>query len=82
VVPVEAARRAAWPWFFFPFHLVPWLISSWSVDRDRMWGKLPFADGHVEGIAATWDRRSDIVMLTGVHPNFVEACKQHQVNHA
>jgi hypothetical protein len=78
LVPVEAARRAAWPWFFLPGHLIAWLASSWRVDGDRVWGKLPFATGQVEGIRATYDRRARIVMLSGVHADSVRACKAHQ----
>lgn len=78
LVPVEAARRASWPWVFFPLHLFTWLLAASSVQRDRMWGKLPFAAGHVEGIAATWDRRSKTVTLTGVHQKFIDACHEHQ----
>jgi hypothetical protein len=77
-VPVEAARRAVWPWWFFPMHAVTWLVAWRSVDRDRRWGLLPFAAGHVDGVTATWDRREGVVILRGVHPRFVAACKQHQ----
>lgn len=80
LVPVEAAGRATWPWFFFPGHLITWLFAWSRVDRDRLWGKLPFATGHVDGIEATWERRTGIVMLVGVHPEFVEACREHQLD--
>lgn len=77
-VPVEAARRAAWPWVLFPVSALGWLLSWASVDRDRLWGRLPFASGEVGGIEVTWDRREQVVVLSGVHPGFVEACKRHQ----
>jgi hypothetical protein len=78
LVPVEAARRAAWPLFLFPFSTVAWLFAWSRVDRDRIWGRLPFAAGHVEGISATWDKREAVVSLKGVHPEFIRACRVHQ----
>ena len=78
VVPVEAARRAAWPWFLFPLQPLAWLLSWAFVDRDRLWGRLPFATGAVGGIEATWDRREGVVVLDGVHPAFVAACRAAQ----
>ncbi|HEY8544272.1 MAG TPA: hypothetical protein VIL36_04460, partial [Acidimicrobiales bacterium] len=78
VVPVEAARRADWPWFLIFVSVFAWLLSWWSIDRDRIWGRLPFARGHVGGVSATWDRERDIVTLHGVHPDFVAACHEHQ----
>ncbi len=47
-VPVEASRSAAWPWIFSPFDL-PFWITRWSVGKDRLWGKMPFASGQVKG---------------------------------
>lgn len=77
-VPVEAARRAVWPWWFFPMHAITWLLAWRSVDKDRLCGRLPFATGQVEGVTATWDRSEGVVLLRGVHPDFVAACKWHQ----
>lgn len=77
-IPVEAARRSAWPWFFFPVSIVGWLLTWAVVDRDRLWGRLPFATGEVGGIEATWDKGEQVVVLSGVHPAFVEACKRQQ----
>lgn len=77
-VPVEAARRAAWPWFLFPISIVGWLLSWKTVDRDRLWGHLPFTTGEVGAIEATWDKREQVVVLSGVHPAFVGACKRQQ----
>jgi hypothetical protein len=76
-VPVEAARRSAWPWFFGPFGLLFWVLH-WSYDKERLWGRLPFATGEVGGISATWDKSERVVVLKGVHPDFVAACKEHQ----
>lgn len=78
VVPVEAARRAVWPWFLFPLTIVGWLASWALVDRGRLVGRLPFATGEVRGISATWDSRQAVVVLSGVHPGFVEACTREQ----
>jgi hypothetical protein len=77
-VPVEAARRAAWPFVLFPVSALAWLFAWASVDRDRIWGRLPFAAGQVTGISATWDRHADVVTLKGVHPDFIAACHAHQ----
>ena len=55
-----------------------WLLAWFVVDRQRLWGQLPFANGHVEGILATWDRREGVVVLVGVHPSFVAACRAQQ----
>src|SRR3954451_5484011 len=78
LVPVEAARTAVWPWWFFPMSVITWLLMSWTVDRERLWGQLPFATGHVEGVEATWDKQEGIVVLRGVHPAFIEACRIDQ----
>jgi hypothetical protein len=75
--PVEASRVSAWPWIFTPFRPEFW-IARWSVGKDRLWGKLPFASGHVEGISATWDRNDGVAILRGVHPDFISACHAHQ----
>jgi hypothetical protein len=77
LVPVEAERRATWPWLFSPLSLTFW-VARWGVANDRLWGKLPFATGHVGGISATWDAREGIVMIKGVHPDFVAACQRDQ----
>jgi hypothetical protein len=78
LVPVEAARRASWPWWFLPINAIAWLLMWRSVDKDRLWGHLPFATGHVEGVTATWDQQEGVVLLRGVNPVFVEACHEHQ----
>jgi hypothetical protein len=78
LVPVEATRRAAWPWFLFWIDILTWLVAWWTVDGDRTWGHLPFATGHARGISATFDRRLGIVTLHGVHPAFIAACHEHQ----
>jgi hypothetical protein len=77
LIPVEAARSAAWPWIFGRFSL-PFWIARWGVGKSRLWGKLPFASGHVDGISATWDRREGVVTLRGVHARFVAACREQQ----
>lgn len=78
LVPVEAARTAAWPWTFLPLSIVAWLVTSMAVWEDRIWGLLPFATGHVRGVSATWDRRERVVIVQGVHPDFVTAARQAQ----
>jgi hypothetical protein len=77
-VAVEAARRATWPWFLFFVSVVAWLLSWWAVDKERIWGRIPFATGHVGGVSATWDRAHGIVTLHGVHPDFIAACHADQ----
>jgi len=62
-VPVEAARRAVWPWWFVPMHAVTWHVAWRSVDKDHLWWLLPFATGDVKGVTATWDRREGVVIL-------------------
>jgi hypothetical protein len=77
LVPVEAARRSAWPWIFSPLGIVFWLLR-WRIDKERVWGRLPFATGQVGGISATWDKHQGAVLLKGLHPGFVAACRAHQ----
>lgn len=73
MVSVEARRTPAWPWFFFP-HVI---IAMWVADSDRPWGLLPFAEGHVRGVTADYDKRIGVI-LNGVHPDFVAATRQAQ----
>lgn len=81
LVPVEAERRAAWPWIFGPLSLTFW-IARGSIAHDRLKGKVPFATGHIGRISAVWDRSEDVVILRGVHPDFVAACRRHQATRA
>jgi len=43
------------------------------------WGLLPFAEGHVGRITATYDKRVGVV-LRGVNQDFVAATKQAKRN--
>lgn len=72
MVKVEARRTPVWPWFFFPS-----LLAFWVADSDRPWGLLPFAEGHVGGITASYDKREGVI-LKGVHRNFVAATRSAQ----
>ncbi|MEM7271998.1 MAG: hypothetical protein AAF547_02855 [Actinomycetota bacterium] len=76
LVPVQAYRSSAWPWFFVGNPLL-FLVAKWVGDSDHPWGLLPFADGQVQGITATYDRRVGVI-LKGVHEDFVAATRQAQ----
>jgi len=75
LVPVQAQRASLWPWLFFPG--LAFLLASWVTDRDRPWGLLPFAEGHVRGVSATYERGIGVI-LKGVHPEFVRATRHAQ----
>jgi hypothetical protein len=77
LVPVEAARRRGWAWMFSPTGPLFWW-ARWVAGKDRLWGRLPFAEGHVRGVTATWDKAENVVMLRGVHPLFIAACREPQ----
>jgi hypothetical protein len=77
-VPVEATPRAGRrPWILLPLGALAWLVTWWGPDPERLWGLLPFAAGHVDGVSATWDRNRHVVVLSGAHPRFAEACEEH-----
>ena len=78
MVPVQAYRTSTWPWFFVLNPLL-FLVAKWVGDSDHPWGLLPFAEGHVRGITATYDKRMGVV-LRGVHKDFVTAAKRAQGN--
>jgi hypothetical protein len=78
LIEVEAARRATWPWLLLPIWWVGAAVSYWVVDGDRLVGKLPFAAGQFGRVSATWDKRTQLVTLRGVHPAFVAACREQQ----
>ena len=75
MVPVQAYRSTIWPWFFFPG--MAFLLAKLIGDRDHPWGRLPFAEGQVEGVTATYEKQIGVI-LKGVHPAFVEATKVDQ----
>lgn len=77
-VLVEASVSSpTWPWFLLPISLFWFVIAKWTSDEENLWGMLPFTEGHVDGISATYD--SDVgVIAEGVHPAFVEAARQHE----
>lgn len=75
LVPVEARRASLWPWLFFP--RLGFLAASWVADSDRPRGLLPFAEGQVRGVTATYERGIGVI-LRGVHPEFVRATRHAQ----
>jgi hypothetical protein len=74
LVPIEAARRAP------RAGTLPRTWGRRGRRDDRLWGRLPFASGHVDGIVARWDRRAGVVTISGVHPAFIEACRRDQAD--
>jgi len=76
-VPVEAARTATWPWFLLPFSIVAFVVAKTMNERDTVWGRVPFAEGQVQGIRATYDPSIGVI-LKGVHEQFVEATRESQ----
>lgn len=76
LVPVQAYRSSTWPWFFFPGLGFP--LAKWVGDSDHPWGLLPFAEGEVRGVTATYDEGIGVVVLRGVHPAFVAATRVAQ----
>lgn len=77
MVPVEAARSAVWPYFFLIGNLLVFLAAKAFTDSAIITGRLPFAEGEVRDITATYEKRGD-VLLKGVHPVFVEATRMYQ----
>jgi len=77
MVPVQARRTTVWPWFLFPISLFWFVIAKWAADSDHPWGKLPFAEGHVNGIEATYEKSIGVI-IKGVHPNLVDATRLAQ----
>ncbi|MEZ5408226.1 MAG: hypothetical protein R2761_09385 [Acidimicrobiales bacterium] len=75
--PIDLLLRRAslWPWLFFPG--LAFLAASWVGDSDHPWGLLPFAEGQVRGVTATYERGIGVI-LRGVHPDFVRATKLAQ----
>ncbi len=80
MVPVQARRTTVWPWMLLPFSVIWFAVVKWIADSDHPWGKLPFAEGHVEGITATYEKSIGVI-IDGVHPKFVEATRQSQCKH-
>ena len=77
LVPVQARRTTVWPWFLLPISVVWFVIAKWSADTDHPWGRLPFAEGHVEGISATYEKSIGVI-IEGAHPDFVAATRRAQ----
>jgi hypothetical protein len=75
LVPVQARRSTVWPWLLFPS--LGFFVAKWFADSDHPWGLLPFADGHVRGVTATYEKRIGVI-LRGVHPTFVETTRMAQ----
>lgn len=74
-VPVQAYRSSVWPWLFFPG--LGFVVAKWMADGDHPWGLLPFAEGQVGGVRATYEKRVGVI-LRGVHPDFVAATRAAQ----
>lgn len=77
LVPVQARRSTLWPWFLLPLSIFWFVVAKWAADSDHPWGKLPFAEGHVEGITATYEKSIGVI-IDGAHPAFVEATRESQ----
>lgn len=75
LVPLQAYRSSLWPWLFFPSLI--FAVAKWIGDSDHPWGLLPFANGQVRGITATYEKGIGVI-LEGVHPVFVEQVKKSQ----
>ena len=77
MVPVQARRSTVWPWFLLPLSIFWFVVAKWAADSDHPWGKLPFAEGHVDGITATYEKSIGVI-IDGAHPAFVEATRKSQ----
>lgn len=77
LVSVEARRINNWPWFLLPISVIGFFLAEWVSDSDRPTGRLPFADGHVRGISASYDKRIGVI-VEGAHPNFIAATRAAQ----
>lgn len=77
MVPVQARRSTVWPWFLLPISLVWFAVAKWAADSDHPWGKLPFAEGQVNGITATYEKSIGVI-INGAHADFVEATRRAQ----
>jgi hypothetical protein len=77
MVPVQARRSTVWPWFLLPLSILWFVVAKWAADSDHPWGKLPFAEGHVDGITATYEKSIGVI-IDGAHPAFVEATRKSQ----
>jgi len=77
MVPVQARRSTVWPWLLLPISIVWSAVAKWAADSDHPWGKLPFAECHVNGITATYEKSIGVI-INGAHPDFVEATRQAQ----
>ena len=75
LVPVQAWRSSLWPWLFFPG--LSFLVAKLVGDSGHPWGLLPFAEGEVLGVTATYERGIGVI-LRGVHPEFVVATREAQ----
>ena len=53
------------------------VVAKWAADSDHPWGMLPFAEGHVDGITATYEKSIGVI-IDGAHPAFVEATRKSQ----
>lgn len=74
MVPVQAHRISLWPWLFSGFDFI---LAKLAGDTNHPWGLLPFADGEVHSVTATYERGIGVI-LKGVHPDFVAATRRKQ----
>lgn len=76
---VRSARSADWPWFFFPLHLVVFVVTSWPSTKGAPVGRLPLCSlCNARQISAAWRKGERAVILKGVHADFVAATKEAQ----
>ncbi len=76
-VPVQALWSRTWPWFLFPLSITAFLLADWLPKSAHPWGLLPFAEGQVRDVTATYDKRIGVIIM-GAHPAFVEAVRREQ----
>lgn len=72
MVRVQAYKPSIFRWYMIPGLDI--LLRRWLGESQHPWGRLPFAEGHVQKVSARYSRRQGIT-IRGVHPNFVAATK-------
>lgn len=77
LVAVQARRTAVWPWLFLPVSTISWFLLKSLTDSRHPWGKLPFAEGRVRDITATYEKRIGVI-VEGAHPDFIDATRIQQ----
>ena len=77
MVPVQALWSRTWPWFLFPLSITAFVLADWLPKSAHPWGLLPFAEGQVRDVTATYDKRVGVI-VKGAHPEFVAATRRAQ----